>query len=74
VEDHLHLSRLVTSPEARRRGHATVVTAAAAAWGLAHGARWAVLQVALHNTAARAFYERLGCVEHHRFRYLVPPA
>lgn len=74
VEDHLHLSRLVTSPEARRRGHATVATAAAAAWGLAHGARWAVLQVALHNTAARAFYERLGCVEHHRFRYLVPPA
>lgn len=74
VEDHLHLSRLVTRPEARRRGHAAALTAAAAGWGLRHGARWAVLQVALHNTAARAFYDRLGCVEHHRYRYLVPPA
>ena len=34
--------------------------------------RWAVLQVAVHNTADRAFYDRLGCTEHHRYRYLVP--
>lgn len=74
VEDHLHLSRLVTAPAARRAGHATAVTAALAAWGRAHGARWAVLQVALHNTAGRAFYDGLGCREHHRYRYLVPPA
>jgi ribosomal protein S18 acetylase RimI-like enzyme len=52
---------------------ATALTAAAAAWGREHGARWAVLQVALHNTAARAFYDRLGTTEHHRYRYLVPP-
>jgi predicted GNAT family acetyltransferase len=32
-----------------------------------------VLQVALHNTAARALYHRLGATEHHRYRYLVPP-
>jgi ribosomal protein S18 acetylase RimI-like enzyme len=32
-----------------------------------------VLQVALHNTAARAFYDALGATEHHRYRYLVPP-
>jgi N-acetylglutamate synthase len=74
VEDHLHLSRLDVAPRARRRGVATALTAAAAAWGREHGARWAVLQVALHNTGARAFYEAAGCVEHHRYRYLVPPA
>jgi ribosomal protein S18 acetylase RimI-like enzyme len=44
----------------------------AAAWGREHGARWAVLQVAVHNTGALACYERLGFVEHHRYRYVVP--
>jgi N-acetylglutamate synthase len=73
VGDHLHLSRLTVRPAARRAGAATVLTASAAAWGRGEGARWAVLQVALHNTAARAFYDRLGATEHHRYRYLVPP-
>ncbi|MGH3569128.1 MAG: GNAT family N-acetyltransferase [Pseudonocardia sp.] len=72
VADHLHLSRLTVLPRARRGGVATALTAAAAAWGRAHGARWAVLQVALHNTAARELYTGLGCVEHHRYRYLRP--
>jgi ribosomal protein S18 acetylase RimI-like enzyme len=72
VEDHLHLSRLSTSPVARRTGVGTALTAAAARWALARGAKWAVLQVALHNTAARRFYERLGCTEHHRYHYLTP--
>ena len=49
-----------------------MLVAAVAAWAQEHGARWSVLQVALHNTGARAFYERLGHVEHHRYRYLVP--
>ena len=41
--------------------------------GRANGrARYAVLQVAARNAEARALYERLGCVEHHRYRYLVP--
>ena len=74
VDDHLHLSRLAVTPGARRTGVGTRLTAAAAAWGRAHGARWAVLQVALHNTAARTLYEHLGATEHHRYRYLVPPA
>jgi predicted GNAT family acetyltransferase len=47
--------------------------AAAAGWGLARGARWMVLQVALQNAGARSLYGRLGMVEHHRYRYLVPP-
>jgi N-acetylglutamate synthase len=74
VEDHLHLSLLEVATAARRRGAATALLGSVAAWGRGHGARWAVLQVALHNTGARAFYDRLGYVEHHRYRYLVPPA
>jgi ribosomal protein S18 acetylase RimI-like enzyme len=73
VDDHLHLSRLIVRPATRRTGVGTRVIAAAAAWGREHGARWAVVQVALHNAPARAFYARLGAVEHHRYRYLVPP-
>lgn len=71
VEDHLHLSRLQVHPPSRRTGVGTALTAAAARWGRDRGARWAVLQVALGNTAARALYERLGCTEHHRYHYLV---
>jgi ribosomal protein S18 acetylase RimI-like enzyme len=74
VEDHVHLSRLAVTPAARRSGVGTALTAAAARWGRAEGARWAVLQVALHNAPARALYERLGATEHHRYRYLVPPS
>jgi ribosomal protein S18 acetylase RimI-like enzyme len=61
-------------PAARRRGHATALLIAAGSWGRERGARWAVLQVALQNDGARALYDRLGYVEHHRYRYLVPPA
>ena len=46
VDDHLHLSRLAVRPAARRTGVGTRVTAAAAAWGHEHGARWVVVQVA----------------------------
>ena len=73
VGDHLHLSRLMVVPATRRAGIGTRLTAAAAAWGRHQGARWAVLQVALHNTAARALYDALGATEHHQYRYLVPP-
>jgi len=73
VDDHVHVSTLAVVPEARRRGHATTLLAAAGAWGRERGARWAVLQVALQNDGARALYDRLGYVEHHRYRYLVPP-
>jgi N-acetylglutamate synthase len=73
VDDHVHVSMLGVVPAARRRGHATALLAAAAGWGRARGAGWAVLQVALQNDDARALYDRLGYVEHHRYRYLVPP-
>ena len=73
VEDHLHLSMLTVDPAVRRRGHATALLAAGARWGRERGARWGVLQVAVHNTAALALYARTGWTEHHRYRYLVPP-
>jgi len=72
VEDHLHVSVLTVDPALRRRGHGTALLAAAARWGRGHGARWGVLQVAVHNTAALALYARAGWTEHHRYRYLVP--
>jgi N-acetylglutamate synthase len=73
VEDHLHLSWLEVVPAARRRGLGTALVAAAAGWGRGHGARYGVLQVALHNSGARALYAATGWTEHHRYRYLVPP-
>jgi ribosomal protein S18 acetylase RimI-like enzyme len=73
VDDHVHISMLEVVPAARRRGHATALLAAAGAWGRERGARWAVLQVALQNDGARSLYDRLGYVEHHRYRYLIPP-
>ncbi len=61
-------------PPAQRHvlGGAGALTVAAARWGRGHGARWGVLQVAVHNTAALALYARAGWTEHHRYRYLVP--
>lgn len=73
VEDHLHVSWLTVVPGARRAGLATALVAAAASWGRTHGARFGVLQVALHNTGARTLYARTGWTEHHRYRNLVPP-
>ncbi len=73
VADHLHLSLLAVVPEARRAGLGRALVESVAAWGREHGARWSVLQVAVHNTDALRFYERLGFVEHHRYRYLAPP-
>jgi N-acetylglutamate synthase len=72
VADHLHVSMLAVRPDARRQGHASGLLAAATVWGREHGAHWGVLQVAVHNTTARALYRRLGWTEHHRYRYLVP--
>jgi N-acetylglutamate synthase len=72
VEDHLHVSVMSVDPAHRRRGHGTALLGAAARWGRERGARWGVLQVAVHNTAALALYARSGWTEHHRYRYLVP--
>lgn len=73
VDDHLHLSWLEVVPTARRTGLATALIAAAATWARGHGATYGVLQVARHNTGARALYADTGWREHHGYRYLVPP-
>jgi ribosomal protein S18 acetylase RimI-like enzyme len=72
VEDHVHLSVLTVDAGSRRRGYGTRLLGAAAAWGRERGARWGVLQVAVHNDAALALYAKTGWTEHHRYRYLVP--
>jgi N-acetylglutamate synthase len=72
VDDHLHISVLTVDPDVRRRGHGSRLLAAAVAWGRERGARWGVLQVAVHNTAALALYAEAGWTQHHRYRYLVP--
>ncbi|WP_342670865.1 N-acetyltransferase [Pseudonocardia acaciae] len=73
LDEHLHVARLAVAPEHRRRGVAVALTGAAARWAAARSARWCVLQVADHNTAALGLYRRLGFRPHHRYVYLRPP-
>jgi GNAT superfamily N-acetyltransferase len=67
----LGIYEVATLPEARRRGAATAIIGALAAWGLARGARRAYLQVEEDNTAAHALYARLGIRRAYRYRYRV---
>jgi ribosomal protein S18 acetylase RimI-like enzyme len=73
LDEHLYLSTLTVLPEHRGRGLATALLDAAARWGVTQ-ARWVVLQVAEHNTAAITLYRRFGLREHHRYEYLIPPS
>ncbi|WP_370970726.1 GNAT family N-acetyltransferase [Amycolatopsis sp. cg9] len=72
VDGWLHVGRLAVRPEHRRRGLASALMAALAAWGVEQGADRAVLQVAEGNSGALALYAGLGCAPHHRYRYWVP--
>jgi GNAT superfamily N-acetyltransferase len=72
VDGWLHVSRLAVRPDFRRRGLASALMHALAAWGREHGAGQWVLQVALDNAGALALYSGLGCTEHHRYRYWGP--
>lgn len=65
----LGVTAVEVEPIARRRGLASRVMAALAAWGRAFGATDCYVQVAEGNTGARAGYERLGFVEHHPYHY-----
>lgn len=64
------LTNVHVEPSARRRGLATLVTAALAQEARARGIRSIWLQVEEGNAPARAAYERLGFGTHHRYRYL----
>jgi ribosomal protein S18 acetylase RimI-like enzyme len=46
---------------------------ALAGWAAEQGATTAYLQVLGDNLPALALYERLGFLEHHRYRYLAAP-
>lgn len=56
-------------PAHRRQGLATAVMTALARDALAGGASAAWLQVESENGAARAMYDRLGFVTHHRYQH-----
>ncbi|MDX6373481.1 MAG: N-acetylglutamate synthase [Nocardioidaceae bacterium] len=60
-------------PDRRREGLGLAVMAALVGWAAEQGATTAYLQVLGDNAPALALYDRLGFVEHHRYRYLAAP-
>jgi ribosomal protein S18 acetylase RimI-like enzyme len=62
---------LAVRPEFRRRGLARRVMAAAGAWAMERGARYAYAQVACTNTASLTLNAGLGLREHYRYVYLL---
>ncbi len=66
------ITSIVTSPQRRRQGIASVLTRSLGTWGLNNGAAMAYLQVLDSNLAARALYERLGFSVHHWYDYWEP--
>ncbi len=67
------LTAIEVAPGHRRRGLATVVTAALAARAVAQGAAHLYLQVEDDNQAARALYGRIGFAAHHDYHYRIAP-
>ncbi|MHC9622871.1 N-acetylglutamate synthase, CG3035 family [Corynebacterium diphtheriae] len=70
TDSYLGYSAVEVSPEYRRQGLATELGAAMLAWGKAHGAHTAYLQVIESNAAGIGLYHKLGFVEHHRHKYV----
>ncbi len=65
----LGVTAVEVARHARRQGLGTLVVLALADWARAQAGRWAYLQVAEDNAAARAAYGRAGFTEHHRYHY-----
>jgi GNAT superfamily N-acetyltransferase len=65
----LGVTAVEVEPGARRQGLGTLVVLALAAWARERAGRWAYLQVAEENAAARSAYGRAGFSEHHRYHY-----
>lgn len=72
--DWVGLEDLWVAPEQRRRGFARAVLGDLLDWAAAAGAMTVWLHVELDNDAARALYESLGFIEHHRMGYLRAPS
>jgi N-acetylglutamate synthase len=68
--DWLGIHDLAVEPARRREGLATAVVAELVGWAAEQGARTAWLHVETDDDPARALYDRLGFLEHHRCRYL----
>nr|WP_199342794.1 GNAT family N-acetyltransferase [Corynebacterium diphtheriae] len=70
TDGYLGYSAVEVAPEYRRQGLATELGAAMLAWGKAHSAHTAYLQVIESNAAGIGLYHKLGFVEHHRHKYV----
>jgi predicted GNAT family acetyltransferase len=57
VDEVVGIYNVATVPDARRGGFGTALTAAAMAYGLERGARWAILE---SSSMGMSVYERLG--------------
>jgi ribosomal protein S18 acetylase RimI-like enzyme len=68
------ITAIETDSRHRRRGLATVVTAALATLAAEHGATGLYLQVEDGNAAARTLYEGMGFTGHHRYHYRIAPS
>ena len=64
------LSAVHVSDDARRRGLARTLCSGRLEWARERGATRAYVQVVVDNGAARALYESMGFVVHHRLRYV----
>ena len=62
-EREAYLGELVVAPDARRRGVATRLVAAAEEWATGQGLARLTLDTGTANAAARALYARLGYLE-----------
>jgi len=70
--DHVGLFDVLVAPAARRRGLARRLTESVCAWGHAHGAHFAYLQVVATNQAALPLYAALGFETVYSYAYRVP--
>lgn len=70
--DHVGLFDVLVAPQARRRGLARRLTQSIGAWGRAHGASFAYLQVVATNAAALPLYADLGFETVYSYAYRVP--
>jgi GNAT superfamily N-acetyltransferase len=64
---------LTEAPDGKRWVIGSLICGDLLSWGRQNGATHAYLQVSAENSAAIALYERLGFVEHHRYRYATDP-
>ncbi|GGG79955.1 N-acetylglutamate synthase, CG3035 family [Corynebacterium pelargi] len=68
-DQYLGYSAVEVKEAFRRRGLGTALGQQMLAWGKAHGATQAYLQVIASNEAGIRLYRKLGFEEHHRHRY-----